>query len=103
MELFCYEDHRPIWISFENPTGEPGGGGKENFGAKGHPFEFVAPGEEKVLCDVEGPGVIRRISRWKTAVQRCWKEFTSMGIGMGRKSLRCVLLLGISFVWDTGG
>lgn len=42
-------------------------------------------------------------SRWKTVVQRCWKEFTSMGIGMGRKSLRYVLLLGISFVWDTGG
>lgn len=68
MELFCYEDHRPIWISFENPTGEPGGGGKENFGAKGHPFEFVAPGEEKVLCDVEGPGVIRRI--WFTLEDR---------------------------------
>lgn len=68
MELFTYQSLQPVWVSFENPTGTPGAGGTENYGAKGHPFEFLAAGEEKVLCDVEGPGVIRRI--WFTLEDR---------------------------------
>jgi hypothetical protein len=29
------------WISFENPSGEPGLGGKENKGAKSHAFDVI--------------------------------------------------------------
>ena len=68
MELFTYQNSRPVWVSFENPTGGRGLGGQENFGAKGRPFEYFAAGEEKVLCDVQGPGVVRRI--WFTMEDR---------------------------------
>ena len=37
-ELFRYPaDAETAWITFENPRGEKGGGGRENRGAKGHP------------------------------------------------------------------
>jgi hypothetical protein len=64
-------------ISFENPTGAPGEGGKasSNLGAgrKGAPARQIQPGETVQLCDIEGPGTIRHI--WITtdrspAVQR---------------------------------
>lgn len=55
-------------ISFENPTGEPGEGGKtaSNLGAgrKGRPMQDVLPGGTVTLCDIAGPGVIRHI--WVT-------------------------------------
>lgn len=49
------------WISFENPTGEKGVGGMENKGAKGHPFDRINAGESKVLLDISGSGIIRRM------------------------------------------
>ncbi|HOD81248.1 MAG: hypothetical protein BWX88_00353 [Planctomycetes bacterium ADurb.Bin126] len=64
-------------ISFENPTGAPGEGGKaaSNLGPtrKGAPQRSIKPGETVQLCDIEGPGTIRHI--WITtdrspAVQR---------------------------------
>ncbi len=55
-------------ISFENPTGERGAGGKAasplGVGRKGAPARRIAPGEEVQLCDIEGPGTIRHI--WLT-------------------------------------
>ena len=55
-------------ISFENPTGERGAGGKaENplgVGRKGAPAQRLQPGQEVQLCDIEGPGTIRHI--WLT-------------------------------------
>jgi hypothetical protein len=52
-------------ISFENPTGAPGQGGKaaSNLGPgrKGSPMRDVKPGETVQLCDIEGPGTIRHI------------------------------------------
>lgn len=56
------------WVSFENPTGEKGQGGKENRGAKGHAFDSIAPGEAKVLMDVAGAGIVRRM--WFTLTDR---------------------------------
>lgn len=56
------------WISFENQTGAVGKGGMENKGAKGHPFDRVNNGETKVLLDVAGSGVIRRM--WITIRER---------------------------------
>ena len=55
-------------ISFENPTGEPGEGGKTasklGAGRKGRPMQDVLPGGTVTLCDIAGPGVIRHI--WVT-------------------------------------
>lgn len=52
-------------ISFENPTGAPGEGGKASsnlgVGRKGAPARQIAPGETVPLCDIEGPGTIRHI------------------------------------------
>ena len=64
MELYRKQQSEPVWFSFENPTGAKGAGGQENNGAKGHPSDPIAPGERKLLCDMEGPGVVRRI--WMT-------------------------------------
>lgn len=55
-------------ISFENPTGAPGEGGKAasnlGVGRKGAPCRKFKPGETVQLCDIEGPGAIRHI--WMT-------------------------------------
>lgn len=52
-------------ISFENPTGEKGGGGKTSstlgVGRKGSPAKSIKPGETVQLCDISGPGTIRHI------------------------------------------
>ena len=64
-------------ISFENPTGAPGAGGKAASvlgpGRKGAPARDIKPGVTVELCDLKGPGTIRHI--WITtargpAVQR---------------------------------
>ncbi len=64
-------------ISFENPSGAPGAGGKaaSNLGPgrKGAPARDIKPGETVQLADIKGPGTIRHI--WMTtsgdpAVQR---------------------------------
>ena len=52
-------------ISFENPTGAPGEGGKAasnlGVGRKGSPARTIKPGETVQLCNIEGPGTIRHI------------------------------------------
>lgn len=57
-------------ISFENPTGARGEGGKAanplGVGRKGAPARMLAPGEEVQLCDIEGNGTIRHI--WMTTL-----------------------------------
>ena len=55
-------------ISFENPTGERGKGGMAasqiGVGRKGAALKSISPGQTVTLCDIEGPGVIRRM--WVT-------------------------------------
>jgi hypothetical protein len=55
-------------ITFENPTGEKGRGGmaasKIGVGRKGAALKNIEPGETVTLCDLPGPGVIRRM--WVT-------------------------------------
>ncbi|MGB2824729.1 MAG: glycoside hydrolase family 172 protein [Phycisphaerae bacterium] len=55
-------------ISFENPTGAAGAGGKAASplgpGRKGKPMISLEPGKTVTLCDIEGPGTIRHI--WMT-------------------------------------
>lgn len=58
-------------ISFENPTGAAGGGGRAGsplgIGRKGAPARFIAAGETLELCDITGRGTIRHI--WMTTRQ----------------------------------
>jgi hypothetical protein len=82
-------------ISFENPTGAPGEGGKAasnlGVGRKGSPSRRIEPGQEVQLCDIEGPGTIRHI--WlttarepvaqRTLVVRAWWE------GQEHPSIEC--------------
>ena len=92
------------WSSFENPGGDKGIGGQENLGARGHAFDTVAPGETKVLLNIQGCGTIHRIRltlrqrlptelralrldmRWdgaeKTAVSVPLGDFFCAGLGM---------------------
>ncbi len=55
-------------ISFENPTGEKGAGGKAanylGVGRKGFPAKNIVTGETVDLCNIDGPGTIRHI--WMT-------------------------------------
>ena len=55
-------------ISFENPTGAKGQGGKAEskigVGRKGLPAKTIKPGETVQLCDIEGAGTINHI--WMT-------------------------------------
>lgn len=68
-ELFRIPDNvTSHWTSFENLSGAKGAGGKANAGAKGAAFAPVAPGEEKVLLDVQGSGTVRRL--WMTLSAR---------------------------------
>lgn len=68
------------WISFENPDGRKGGGGHENKGAKGHPWEPIKPGERKVLMDLTGTGIIHRI--WITVNDRSPEMLRGIRIDM---------------------
>jgi hypothetical protein len=58
-------------ISFENPTGAPGEGGKAasklGVGRKGSPAITLKAGQEVQLCDIKGPGTIRHI--WMTTAK----------------------------------
>ena len=49
------------WVSPENPTGAKGVGARTNKGAKGNAFYIIPPGEKKVIFDVSGPGIIRKM------------------------------------------
>ena len=51
-------------VTFENPTGARGAGGSAHGGRKGRPNRRVAPGEQVVLADLEGPGTLRHV--WMT-------------------------------------
>jgi hypothetical protein len=55
------KDAETRWVSPENPTGEKGQGGKTNKGAKGNAFFIIAPGEKKIIFDVKGAGIIKRM------------------------------------------
>jgi hypothetical protein len=51
-------------VTFENPSGERGAGGRAHGGRKGAPSRRIEPGETVVLADLEGPGTIRHV--WMT-------------------------------------
>jgi hypothetical protein len=79
-ELYQFQPITPRWISPENKTGTPGGGGIENGGAKGHPYETLKAGTTLVLADIQGAGIIRRI--WITVNERSPEMLRSLRIEM---------------------
>jgi hypothetical protein len=80
-QLFEYSDQaEPRWFSFENLNGSKGGGGKENNGAKGHPCDYIKPGESKTLLDMQNAGIINRI--WFTINDRSPEMLRSLKLEM---------------------
>jgi len=51
-------------VTFENPEGERGAGGRAAGGRKGAPSRVLAPGERVLLADLRGPGRVRHV--WMT-------------------------------------
>jgi hypothetical protein len=74
------DDAETRWASFENNTAGKGRGGAENKTAKGRAFEFMAPGETKVMMDVTGSGIIQRI--WLTVSDRTPVALRSLRLEM---------------------
>ena len=68
------------WSSFENLSADKGEGGRENQGAKGHAFDSIKPAETKVLLDVAGSGVVRRM--WITLRPRDPKTLRALRLQM---------------------
>jgi hypothetical protein len=66
--------------SFENINGEKGQGGKTNRGAKGNAYEALRSGEQKVLLDVKGAGIIQRI--WLTVQDRSFPMLRALRLQM---------------------
>jgi len=80
-QLYEYSDNiEARWVSFENISGDKGQGGIENYGAKGHPCDYIKAGETKSLLDIEGPGIINRI--WITISDRSPQMLRSLVINM---------------------
>jgi hypothetical protein len=48
-------------VTFENPSGARGAGGRAHGGRKGAPSRVIAAGERAVLADLDGPGTVRHV------------------------------------------
>ena len=58
-DLFLYDENiENRMASFENPTGGKGVAGQENHGAKGHAFDAFRAGQEHVLMNFRGMGIV---------------------------------------------
>ena len=68
------------WISFENPKGEKGKAAMDNKGAKGNASQWVKAGEQMVLMDYNGAGIINRI--WMTIIDRNPKALRAIHLDM---------------------
>ncbi len=78
--IYKFKNCEPRWINFENKSGKKGGGGISNNAAKGHAWEHFNAGEEKVLCDFSGSGIVRRI--WITLSDRSVNALQNIVIKM---------------------
>ena len=93
-------------ISFENPTGAPGEGGKAasplGVGRKGLPAKDIKPGQTVQLCDIEGPGTIRHI--WVTTAHEpaALRGLVLRRGGKGRITQASSVPWAISSAWLTG-
>ena len=60
-EYAIIRNARTFMFSAENPTGTRGGGGKGGDCTKLSPCIIIDPGEERLLVDMEGPGIIQHM------------------------------------------
>ncbi len=104
-QLYEFSDQiEPRWFTFENINGEKGAGGKENLGAKGHPCDYIKPGETKTLMNMQGAGIINRI--WITISDRSPEMLRSLGLkysGTMKKNPPYLFLSVIFSAWDLAG
>jgi hypothetical protein len=79
-ELFEFQRQTSHWTSPETRDAPRGQGGRENRGAKGHPYDTIRAGQSLVLADIEGAGIIRRI--WITVENRTPAMLRSLRLEM---------------------
>lgn len=80
-QLYQFPGHRRTgWVDFENPLGKKGMGGKANRGAKGHAWDNIGPGKSRVIFDVKGAGIIKRI--WMTLSDKSPGMLRSLRVDM---------------------
>ena len=53
-ELFQFQQQTTHWTSPETRDAPRGEGGRENQGAKGHPYDTIRAGQSLVLADIQG-------------------------------------------------
>lgn len=87
-------------VSFENPTGERGAGGRARGGRKGAPSRRIAAGETVVLADLDGPGTLRHL--WMTfppappeVMRALWMEVFYDGADAPSISVPCLDFVGL--------
>lgn len=79
--LYSYDKNQQTrWSSGENLNGRKSSGGKENFGAKGHPQDDIQPGASRTLLDVQGMGIVNRM--WFTINDRSLEMLRSLKLEM---------------------
>jgi D-arabinan exo alpha-(1,3)/(1,5)-arabinofuranosidase (non-reducing end) len=88
-------------VSFENPTGARGRGGRAGGGRKGAPAVTLLPGETIVLADLDGPGTIRHL--WMTfppgppeVMRALWLEVRYDGADDASVAVPCVDFFGVA-------
>lgn len=87
-------------ITFENPGGERGAGGKALGGRKGAPSKVLQPGERVQLANIAGPGTVRHI--WMTfppappeVMRGLWFEVFYDGLAAPSVSVPCLDFFGL--------
>ena len=78
--IYRFAELKPRWSSPENFNGRVGNGGKENNGAKGHPFDSIPAGKSLELLHIQEAGIIQRI--WITIDNRSPEMLRSLRIDM---------------------
>jgi len=79
-DLFQFQQHTSHWTSPETRDAPRGQGGRENQGAKGHPYDTIRAGQSLVLANIQGAGIIRRI--WITVETRTPEMLRSLRLEM---------------------
>ena len=79
-ELFQFQQQTTHWTSPETRDAPRGEGGRENQGAKGHPYDTIRAGQSLILADIQGAGTIRRI--WITVENRTPVMLRSLRLDM---------------------
>ncbi|MEJ7588799.1 MAG: glycoside hydrolase family 172 protein [Ferruginibacter sp.] len=79
--IFEFNDNMETrWSTPDNRTGVNGSGGKENYTAKGHPYDSIPAGASYALLDIREQGIINRI--WITISDRSPEMLRSLKIEM---------------------